>query len=283
MPAHLHYAGRDVALLTQHGKEFVIAPALEFPLGCSIAHVTGFDTDLLGTFTRETPRLGNQLEAARRKARKGMALSGLSLGIASEGSFGPDPFTGMFPWNFELLVWVDDELGIEIVGMAQGAARSGHLQASDWDEIDAFARREGFPEHQLILRPENQNDTRIDKGIADWTRLRSSFDAAIAQASNRQVFIETDLRAFANPTRMACIAQAAADLCQRLESLCPACQTPGFWVTKRKPGLICAGCGLPTASYKNEIWCCVKCEWTDIQPRKDRALEDPARCANCNP
>ena len=117
------YTGHKVALLTQHGKERVIAPILEQGLRCTVEHVTGFDTDLLGTFTRDIGRSGTQLEAARRKARKGMELSGFSLGMASEGAFGPDPFTAMFPWNVELLVFIDDTLGIEIVGMAQGAAQ----------------------------------------------------------------------------------------------------------------------------------------------------------------
>lgn len=141
-PSARPYADRRIALLTQHGKERVIAPALEPGLGCTIEHVGGFDTDLLGTFTRETARAGSQLDAARRKARKGMELSGLDAGLASEGSFGPDPFTGMVPWNVELIAWLDDRMGIEVVGMAQGPARSGHLLSDDWSAVEAFAQRE---------------------------------------------------------------------------------------------------------------------------------------------
>ena len=85
-PSARPYADRRIALLTQHGKERVIAPALEPGLGCTIEHVSGFDTDLLGTFTRETARAGSQLDAARRKARKGMELSGLDAGLAAVGS-----------------------------------------------------------------------------------------------------------------------------------------------------------------------------------------------------
>ena len=85
------YPGRQVALLTQHGKERVIAAALEPALGCRVERVAGYDTDLLGTFTRDIPREGTKLEAARKKARLGMELAGLPLGIASEGAFGPDP------------------------------------------------------------------------------------------------------------------------------------------------------------------------------------------------
>ena len=104
--------------------------------------MSGFDTDLLGTFTRETARGGSQLDAARRKARKGMELSGLDAGLASEGSFGPDPFAEMVPWNVELIAWLDDRMGIEVVGMAQGPARSEHLLSDDWCAVEAFAQRE---------------------------------------------------------------------------------------------------------------------------------------------
>ncbi len=69
-------AGQTIVLLTRHGKERVMAPTLESALGCRIEVVDGFDTDQLGTFTREIPRAGTQLEAARRKARIGMELSG---------------------------------------------------------------------------------------------------------------------------------------------------------------------------------------------------------------
>ena len=277
------YTGQRVAFLTQHGKEQVVAPVLEQGLGCLIEHVTGFDTDQLGTFTRDVPRPGSQLDAARRKARKGMELSGLWLGLASEGSFGLDPFSGMFPRNLELLVWLDDSLGIEVVGMAQGAARSAHLLTGDWAEVEAFAARVEFPSHQLVLRPQNQDDPRIHKGIADSGRLRACFDECLAQASNRQVFVETDLRAFANPSRMNHVEQAARDLLQRMQSRCPDCQTPGCWVTERLPGLPCSDCGLPTASYRAEVWSCLRCPYRCVKARKDRAVTEPRHCSHCNP
>lgn len=118
---------------------------LEPALGCRIKLVEGFDTDQLGTFTRDIPRDGTQIEAARKKARIGMELSGMRRGLASEGSFGPDTFTGLFPWNLDILVFVDDLLGIEVVGVAQGKAMSSHCLAEDWAAVEAFARSADFP------------------------------------------------------------------------------------------------------------------------------------------
>ncbi|MFT5589322.1 MAG: hypothetical protein ACI9ZF_001496 [Bradyrhizobium sp.] len=276
------YSGKKIALLTQHGKEQVIAPALEPVLGCTINHVTGFDTDQLGTFTRDILRPGTQLDAARRKARMGMSLSGLSLGIASEGSFVPDPYTGMFPWNIELVILIDDCLGIEAVGMAEGAGHNAHVEARDWQTVESFANNQDFPRHQLVLRPRNQDDPHIEKGIADWARLKSCFESCVAQADNQQVFIETDLRAFANPARMEHIRQATVDLLHRIESLCPLCSAPGYWVTGRQPGLPCSACCLPTSSYRSETWSCLKCRHKSVQKRTDMTVADPRHCAYCN-
>ena len=233
------YFGCRVAFLTQHGKEKIVAPELEPTLGCRVAHVSGFDTDQLGTFTRDIPRAGVQLEAARKKARLGMELAGLPLGIASEGSFGPDPFIGMLPWNVEMLVWIDDTLGIEVVGVAAGKTNFAHQLTADWGVAETFARDTGFPEHGLVVRPQHEEDVRIRKGIADWQALRAAFDWACGEADNGQAFLETDMRAHMNPARRAVIAQAAQDMVRKLCTLCPACDLPGFQLAERVPGLPC--------------------------------------------
>ncbi len=97
------YQGQRLSLLTQHGKEQVIKPVLDQWCGSEVVHTQAFDTDTLGTFTRDVERSGTQLDAARKKARIGTALTGLKMGLASEGSFSSDPCTGMFSWNYELV------------------------------------------------------------------------------------------------------------------------------------------------------------------------------------
>ena len=53
----LHYAHRPAAFLTQHGKESLIGPMLQAALGCQVIRAEGYDTDRLGTFSGEVPRL----------------------------------------------------------------------------------------------------------------------------------------------------------------------------------------------------------------------------------
>jgi len=269
------YSGKRIALLTQHGKERVLAPVLEPALDCRVERMAGYDTDLLGTFTRDIPRAGTQLEAARQKARLGMELAGLPLGLASEGSFGPDPMMGMLPWNVEFLIWIDDGLDIEVVGVAQGKTNFAHVLTASWEEAEAFARRAGFPEHHLVVRPEHENDPRLRKGIADG--------AAHALSDSRRVFLETDVRAHANPTRMENIRLAAEDLVKKLNSHCPACGLPGFWIVERIAGLPCEDCGAPTRETRAEVHGCLKCAHRITRERTDRQSADPGRCDYCNP
>ena len=276
------YKGTTVALLTQHGKEKVVAPLLASAIGCQVVQVTGFDTDQLGTFTREIPRPGTQLEAARRKARIGMELASLPLGLASEGSFGPDPFTGMFSWNVEMIVWIDDTLGIEVVGVASGKNNFSHQLTTHWEEAETFARTAGFPVHGVVVRPQHEDDPRIRKGIADWETLRETFRWACGEADNGCAFLETDVRAHMNPMRMEIIAQATRDLARKLCTLCPVCNTPGFQIVENVPGLPCEDCGTPTREARADIHCCVRCGHQVTVERPQKAA--PAGgCDFCNP
>ena len=277
------YTGRHIALLTQHGKEHIIAPVLDTALGCRVERVSGFDTDTLGTFTRDIPRAGTQLEAARRKARIGMELSGLPLGLASEGSFGPDPMAGLFPWNVELLLFIDDERGIEVAGRAQQATRFAHLLTDDWEAAAQFAREAGFPEHHLVVRPQGEDDPRIEKGLDAWAVLEAAFQRARGQAENGRVFLENDVRAHVHPTRREVIRLAAEDLASKLASPCPSCGTPGFSVIERLTGLPCADCGAPTREMRAHVHGCPKCGHRETHERADVAHADPGRCDYCNP
>lgn len=277
------FANRQIAFLTQHGKEHVVRGVLEPALGCLIHHETGFNTDLLGTFSRDVARSGSQLDAARKKAKIAMALSGLPMGLASEGAFSPDPFTGMFTWNSEVLLLLDEKTGIEIVGQSQGPARFGHLLTADWAELESFAIREGFPEHHLILRPEHEEDPRIHKGIADWNSLKLQFDSTRGQAASGLVFIESDLRAHANPTRMKTIEQAANDLVKRAGSYCPTCHSPGYSAVEGIRGLPCAGCGSPTERLLGEVWRCSPCGYRNTVQRTGASSAEARFCSYCNP
>ncbi len=280
-PARYH--GRPIALLTQHGKERVIAPLFRRALGARVERVAGYDTDRLGSFTREIPRPGTQREAARRKARLGMELAGLTCGLASEGAFGPDPLSGLFAWNVEIVLLVDEREQVEVCGMAQGPARHRHRIVDTLEALDAFAHEAGFPRHHLVLRPEREDDPRLRKGLAEPEALQEGFHWAQAQSATGRVFVENDLRAYANPTRMRTIRAATEDLIRRLRSPCPACAAPGYGVIERVAGLPCGDCGAPTREARAERYGCARCRHEEVRERSDRRRADPERCDECNP
>ena len=276
------YQGQTVAFLTQHGKESLVRPVLEPALGCSVQLATGFDTDQLGTFSGEVKRIEGQLQTARTKARLGMQLLGTGLGIASEGAIVPDPFGGLMPWNIELLVWLDDTHQIEVVGMAQGPARSLHRSVRSWPELEKFAHEAGFPEHHLVLRPQSQDDPRTRKGLQGWAELERAFEACQRASHNTLVWAENDHRAYCSPTRQAVIARAASDLLHKLQSACPQCTLPGFAVSGHTPGLPCKLCGQATRLARAYTWRCASCGHHRDEP-VPQAHADPGRCDHCNP
>lgn len=276
------YAGRRFSLLTQHGKERVVVPLFRESFGVDVELAGGFDTDTLGTFTRDVARPGSQLDAARKKAQKGMEILGVPYGIASEGSFGPDPF-GLFPWNVELVILVDYARGIEIVGRAQGPGQHQHDHVLTHEGLAAFAEQAGFPEHGLVVRADGPDDPRIWKGLKDRATLEGAFAEALGQSKTGKVFVESDLRAHMNPTRMALIRQATEDLIRRMKSGCPRCHSPGFWVVERIAGLPCRDCGSPTNDARAERWACVADDHAEVRDLDTARFADPCRCNECNP
>lgn len=108
-------AGRAVALSTTHGKERLLARPLRVAPGLEILVPPDLDTDALGAFTGEVARVGTPLEVARRKSRLGIVAGSLPLGLASEGSVGPHPAIPFLPIDHELLLFIDDERGTEVV------------------------------------------------------------------------------------------------------------------------------------------------------------------------
>lgn len=278
----LVYVGQSVALLTQHGKEATLADVLGQGLGCRIQHVSHYDTDQFGTFTRDIARFGSQLDAARAKARMGMRLSGLPIGLASEGAFGPDPVSFLLPQNLELLLWMDERLGIEVVATASGNTNFSHKTVCDWAEAKRFAELAGFPEHYLIVRPDDEHHPQFRKGLSNWDAFQDAIDWALRLSSAGKAFIETDMRAFANPTRMLTIRRAAAALVEKLNSLCPACAAPGFAKSGIIRGLPCEDCGQPTEVAKADIHRCVRCEH-QILVDCERHFAAAGNCVYCNP
>lgn len=277
------FHNRSASLLTKHGKERVISSVLHEEVGCFVKQTDAYDTDLLGTFTQETPRYGSQLDAARKKARIGMELLQLDIGIASEGAFVNDPYSGMTAWNNELVILIDQKHELEIIGFSGAPAQSDSSYVSHWEDLTKFADTALFPSHQLVIKPTDEYHPQSRKGIKDLAELKAAFEWAKGLSSKGAVYVENDLRAFANPTRMDNIRKATVDLGRKMRSLCPQCQTPGFWITDIQRGLPCNACGLPTDQEIAKIWGCLQCKYQETEGMKVLRFAEPSKCKHCNP
>lgn len=277
------YKNRKIVLLTKHKKEEVIQPLIENATECQLIVESRYDTDQFGTFSREIKRPQSQVDTARLKVKKGMELSNTQIGIASEGSFGPNPIFPM-PWNVEVVILYDKNADLEIVGICENSNTNfSHLITDKYEEALNFAEKIGFPEHYLILRTDNRDSKKIIKDINCYDRLKGAFHWCVSKSSTGQVFIETDMRAHANPTRMKNIKKATEDLLQKLTSYCPNCQSPGFIVRERIGGLPCEYCKVPTGLVMKNISKCTKCNFEQevLFPNGNQASAQ--YCEYCNP
>jgi Zn finger protein HypA/HybF involved in hydrogenase expression len=139
-----------------------------------------------------------------------------------------------------------------------------------------------FPSHGIILRKSKEDFSEIIKGITNTEYLTTVFEQFINKYGT--VYIETDMRAMYNPTRMKIIEQLTQKIAEKINSLCPKCKSPGFGITEAKKGLPCEICNYPTKSTLSYIHSCQKCEYINekIYPNGKRT-EDPMYCDICNP
>lgn len=270
------YRDAAAALATRHGKKAAVGPAMAEVLGLRVVVPGELDTDSLGTFTGEVPRPASMRDTARLKARMGMAATGLPLGLASEGSFGPHPAIPFLAAAHELMIFIDDASGFEIAEeQVSPDTNFAALEVTPEADLEGFLMQAGFPSHALIFR----SGGGIVKGIA----AREQLGGLLRRAAG-PVRLETDMRAHLNPTRMAVIAGLAQKLAQRIATPCPACGAPGFGVVRAEPGLACEDCGAPTRLVKTLVFGCQPCGHEETRPRPDgRAHATPAECQECNP
>lgn len=277
------FTGRKLVIATKHHKEEVIAPLLEKELGVHCFVATDFDTDALGTFSGEVERKEDPISTVRKKCLWAMEQTGCDLGVASEGSFGAHPSIYFATADDEFVIFIDKKNDIEIIARALSTQTNyASKEIKNEKELLEFAKQAQFPSHALILRPSKTGVLHIKKGITNQAALIHHFDTL--QHVYATVYVETDMRAMHNPMRMQVIAEATQNLVDKLKSICPQCQTPGFAVTDVKEGLPCGLCGVPTKSVLSHHYSCKKCNYQEEKKYPNQKFtEDPTYCNYCNP
>lgn len=279
----MFFSKRMIAIATMHDKEKVIAPILKNFLGLDFIVPQNLNTDELGTFSGEVERKDDPISVARQKCKIAMNATQLDLAIASEGSFGPHPSIFFVPADEEILVFRDEKHGIEVIAREVSVNTNFAAETiTDGNQLLSFAQRVMFPSHGLILRPSKHQYKPIFKGITDWDTLKSAFEYLKSQFSS--VYVETDMRAKFNPSRMKVIEAATKKLIDKILNSCPKCGYPGFDVNSIVSGLPCEMCKMPTKSTLSQIYTCQNCQFSSENKYPNgKEWEDPMYCDWCNP
>lgn len=282
MSAHPYFQ-KEIALTTKHEKLKLIKPAFDEYIGCNIFEAN-LDTDQLGTFSGEIERVASPRETAIQKARLGMNLTGSPIGIASEGSVGPDPMVPFIHSDIEHLVLVDDENEIVISEVYRSfEITAATITATSKTDLTDFLIKADFPAHRLIVRSSNKSENFCIKAIAEHGDLIEAIERASRNSPEGFVIVESDLRAMHSPSRQRNIAEVARLLATRVSHLCPSCQLPGWGRVGYEKGLYCSECGLDNPSaIRQEMLGCVKCDHVALGIVVASKL-DPAQCDFCNP
>jgi hypothetical protein len=273
-PGRFHQA--HFGLLTLHGKESILAPALSERWQARLSHSQAFDTDSLGTFSGEVERRLSPVECALHKARLACELVGADFGLGSEGSFETAPW-GFGVMNQELVACVPAEGDWHVVGYHVAPVAVGECRYGEREQQEHFWQH--LPEGQGVMLI---GEGRVAKGLRSQTEAMAQLTDWYGDRIPSDLRIAYDLRAHQSPVRREAIALAVANLLERLDSFCEHCHRPGFWPDQYETGLPCRDCDYPTNSLRARI---ARCEGCGLQQRfeVETPTADPATCPRCNP
>ena len=255
-----------------------MGPLLFFHLGLPWRVPENINTDQFGTFSGEVERVDDPVTTLRKKITAALDATGETLGLGSEGSFGPHPEFPWVPGDQEIVMWLDLKNNQEVIELVTSTDTNYHSAVvSDWPQLERFAYEAKFPSHGLIVKKMDGGQIRhLHKGITNWDVLRTLFN------QYGSLHVETDMRANFNPTRMRVIELAARKLFARLQNRCPQCRWPGFGETNWLAGLPCENCRRPTRLPKVKITSCSQCGFCQEEPAAD-PLASAQFCDFCNP
>lgn len=272
------YNGIKIAMPTKHGKASVIKKAFNQYFPVDIVEVN-VDTDSLGTFAGEVERINPPLETAINKHK---LISGFEYTISSEGSIGSDPAIPFLISDYEILVFRDHKRDLIIKeSHCSFEIKAFKKEIFLGENIEDILNQYDFPNHSVIVKAPEVGRIIPFKGLKNLDAVNQAIEE-VAKVS-KKIVIESDLRANHSPSRMENIYITAKKLAKRINTLCSACNTPGFGLKSYKKGVNCSFCKrLNPEVVQHEILGCVKCEH-EVNGEVHNKEIAPDKCIWCNP
>lgn len=279
----IHFADLTFVVATLHHKSEAIAPHLQKQLQMRFAGEVAVDTDSLGTFSGEVERTLEPKQAAREKCRLALLKNDSSVAIATEGSFFPHPAIPFASMHSELIFFYFPAANFEFSLTHNTSHTNFNGKRFDrWSDAIEFAKECLFPSHGIIVKAGAYDLSYLNKSCTTQTELEQAVQDCLHK--HGQVYLETDMRAMRNPTRMQEIGTLAQKMATLLSTACPQCNQPGFGLEKSLPGLECELCFAPTHLEKSRIKCCSFCHYAEAIPSSSPQQKASAQyCDFCNP
>lgn len=261
------FINQQVAFLTKHGKERIVAPFFEQAFDAKIMHTDKFDTDTLGAFDGSIARTLSPVQAALKKAYLSCELTGCNQGLGSEGSF--HGLFGIGNMNEEVLAFVDVGHKIEVIASAKQPSPFVPIKANNPEQL-LQAIGKFSPDQKWMLK----RNEKFIKGLGA--------EQIIEQVTAWPIHVEPDFRSMNSPKRREVIALACQNLISRLQTLCPKCSAVNFVPDKAITGLACELCTLPTHQVKYWLSKCGQCNYEE-RVNESNAPASAFHCDYCNP
>lgn len=216
------YSGKVAIISTKHAKSIAIAPPLWNVLKMSTLEYV-WDTDELPTAGDQRDSLETIIERARQKCE--LALNRLGpkaeYVIATEGSFTTPSLEAFGRSHTEVIYFIDRPRKLHFhLSLASDDTifRRGHV--SSLDDLFTFAEQAKFPSHLILMRPSGHfSPSPVQRQIDRYEDLAKSFSSLSKLSADRSVYVETDMRAWTNPSRMQVIRELSHLLAMRLDRL----------------------------------------------------------------
>lgn len=275
------YRNTKILCCSKHHKHKAFVEPFREQLNSEVHDNCDFDTDTLGTFTGDVPRLLTPKETVVKKAYAGLSSSHYDYAIATEATFTPHSSIPMLTIHHEIAVFVDVKRKAEyFVQRSSTETNFNKQEAATEDEVKQFWDTIGPPGHGIIVSPPGlphyfvKDIKTLDDAISEYNNIKNNFNV-------EKVLLQTDMRAMQNPMRMAVIQELAHEMAERLRTKCPQCQHYGFGEYEKIFGKPCCDCGTPTLTRHGYHLKCTFC--SHIEAQLDDGCALPTYCPKCNP
>lgn len=216
------YAGKVVILNSNEAKSIAIGPPLWERLRMStLEYVSNWGEDNSSIY--DVYREEDLVSLARQQCDVVIERLGNKAEyiIATEGAILQDSTMPSPRQHLEVIYFIDRPHGFHLhLSRSSTITNYERGEMNSLEDLFAFAKRVQFPSQSLLIGPNGSSN--VDASLMQvnhYDDLVGAFIASMKLSPVQSVWVETDMRAWANPSRMQVIRELSASLALQLSKL----------------------------------------------------------------